>query len=302
MAGLCEGGNEPPGSLKARPGIMAYLAISDQRLPPGYLSDLDTHCINRAHNGSKQAGFCPRKTKPNLNKTQQVRLTVIITLTVVFLQPRDERVFALTESWGKIGNDDNNAFSESAMRISYKICHEIAKELKTFNEGEFIKRCLIILADELCPQQIGEVEAIRLSRRTVDHGKNSKEGVKDYCKANKDNDKDDKDHDKGHVKDNKDHHKNNKDHDKNHDKENKDQYKDQDHDKDQDHYKSHNKDNKYHDKDHAKDKKNDKGHSSDKDHDRDHNKDNKDHDKRREKDNNEHVKDRAKYNKDHYKI
>ncbi|KAJ4428567.1 hypothetical protein ANN_24611 [Periplaneta americana] len=30
--------------------------------------------------------------------------------------------------------NDNNALSESAMRISYKICHEIAKELKTFNE------------------------------------------------------------------------------------------------------------------------------------------------------------------------
>ncbi|KAJ4447147.1 hypothetical protein ANN_09148 [Periplaneta americana] len=63
--------------------------------------------------------------------------------------------------------DDNNVLSESVMKISYKICHEIAKELKTFNEGEFIKRCLIILADELCPQQVGEVQAIRLSRRTV---------------------------------------------------------------------------------------------------------------------------------------
>ncbi|KAJ4428102.1 hypothetical protein ANN_24116 [Periplaneta americana] len=63
--------------------------------------------------------------------------------------------------------DDNNALSESAMRISYKMFHEIAKELKTFNEGDFIKRCLIILADELCPQQVGEVEAIRVSRRTV---------------------------------------------------------------------------------------------------------------------------------------
>ncbi|KAJ4433295.1 hypothetical protein ANN_15554 [Periplaneta americana] len=63
--------------------------------------------------------------------------------------------------------DDNNALSESAMRISYKICHEIARELKTINEDEFSKRCLIILAGELCPQQVGEVEAIRLSRRTV---------------------------------------------------------------------------------------------------------------------------------------
>ncbi|KAJ4435055.1 hypothetical protein ANN_23629 [Periplaneta americana] len=67
-----------------------------------------------------------------------------------------------------IQHDDNNALSESVMRISYKIRHEITKELKTFNEGEFIKRCLIILADELCPQQVGEVEAIRLSRRTVE--------------------------------------------------------------------------------------------------------------------------------------
>ncbi|KAJ4443347.1 hypothetical protein ANN_05015 [Periplaneta americana] len=58
--------------------------------------------------------------------------------------------------------NDNNALSESAMRISYKICHEIAKELKTFNERNFIKRCLIILADELCPQQVREVKAIRL--------------------------------------------------------------------------------------------------------------------------------------------
>ncbi|KAJ4441399.1 hypothetical protein ANN_11254 [Periplaneta americana] len=53
------------------------------------------------------------------------------------------------------------------MTISYKICHEIAKEIEKFNEGEFIKRCLITLADELCPQQVEEVEAICLSRRTV---------------------------------------------------------------------------------------------------------------------------------------
>ncbi|KAJ4426072.1 hypothetical protein ANN_26881 [Periplaneta americana] len=67
----------------------------------------------------------------------------------------------------RMGYDDNNALSEPALRISYKICHETAKELKTFNEGEFIKRCLIVLADELCPQQVGEVGAICLSHRTV---------------------------------------------------------------------------------------------------------------------------------------
>ncbi|KAJ4452101.1 hypothetical protein ANN_03617 [Periplaneta americana] len=97
LAGLCEGGNEPPGSLKViRSGSRSVSSGSRERC-----------------------------------------------------------------------DDDNNALTESALRISYKICHEIAKELKTFNEGEFIKRCLIILADELCPQQVGEVEAICLSRRTV---------------------------------------------------------------------------------------------------------------------------------------
>ncbi|KAJ4446747.1 hypothetical protein ANN_13444 [Periplaneta americana] len=45
--------------------------------------------------------------------------------------------------------DDNNALSESAMRIGYKICHEIAKELKTFNEGKVavmrVRHCVSVL-------------------------------------------------------------------------------------------------------------------------------------------------------------
>ncbi|KAJ4446630.1 hypothetical protein ANN_13327 [Periplaneta americana] len=68
--------------------------------------------------------------------------------------------------------DDNNALSESAMRISYKICREIAKELKTFNEGAFIKRCLIIMADELCPQQ---ASYLRLAYRNDRWSESSKE-------------------------------------------------------------------------------------------------------------------------------
>ncbi|KAJ4437121.1 hypothetical protein ANN_17256 [Periplaneta americana] len=104
MAVLCEGGNEPAGSLKA----ICEIAVWTRHLIP-----------------------------------------------------------SLVLEQGERRKDDNNALSELAMRISYKICHESAEELKTFNEGEFIKRCLIILADEPCPQQVGEVEAIRLSRRTV---------------------------------------------------------------------------------------------------------------------------------------
>ncbi|KAJ4436886.1 hypothetical protein ANN_17018 [Periplaneta americana] len=63
--------------------------------------------------------------------------------------------------------DDNNTLSESAMRISYKICHEIAKELKTFNEGEFIKRCLIILADELCPHLLSKNLKVRIYKTVI---------------------------------------------------------------------------------------------------------------------------------------
>ncbi|KAJ4434329.1 hypothetical protein ANN_22886 [Periplaneta americana] len=45
------------------------------------------------------------------------------------------RLPALDQEALELRQDDNNALSESAMRISYKIFHDIAKELKTFNEG-----------------------------------------------------------------------------------------------------------------------------------------------------------------------
>ncbi|KAJ4446105.1 hypothetical protein ANN_12797 [Periplaneta americana] len=49
--------------------------------------------------------------------------------------------------------DDNNALSELAMRSSYKNLPRNCKGIENIHEGEFIKRCLIILTDELCPQE-----------------------------------------------------------------------------------------------------------------------------------------------------
>ncbi|KAJ4436684.1 hypothetical protein ANN_16815 [Periplaneta americana] len=126
MAGLCEGGNEPQGSLKASKVV-------------------NLESLNNLEELVELEKVVPRRKA----------------------SPLWPHAFSAWRTPPGALQDDNNALIESAMRISYKICHEIAKELKTFNEGNFIKRCLIILADELCPQQVGEVEAICLSRRTV---------------------------------------------------------------------------------------------------------------------------------------
>ncbi|KAJ4441168.1 hypothetical protein ANN_11019 [Periplaneta americana] len=74
-----------------------------------------------------------------------------VILTVVVCTPVPE-----FESHQLSNQDDNNALSESAMRISYKICHKIAKELKTFNEEYVIRKVqdnregvLLVCADDV---------------------------------------------------------------------------------------------------------------------------------------------------------
>ncbi|KAJ4429998.1 hypothetical protein ANN_22202 [Periplaneta americana] len=64
-----------------------------------------------------------------LKKAEYPGNSQIVMLTV--RQIKDKKHNFLTLLYPK---DDNNALSESAMRISFKICHEIAKELKTLNE------------------------------------------------------------------------------------------------------------------------------------------------------------------------
>lgn len=55
----------------------------------------------------------------------------------------------------------------NVVRVSYRIAEHIAKNMKSFNEGEFIKDCLIIAAEEVCPNLIPAFQLLSLSRNTV---------------------------------------------------------------------------------------------------------------------------------------
>lgn len=53
------------------------------------------------------------------------------------------------------------------MRASFKVSHLIAAEGKPFTEGEFVKRCILAVVEELMPEKKKLCEEISLSRRTV---------------------------------------------------------------------------------------------------------------------------------------
>lgn len=53
------------------------------------------------------------------------------------------------------------------MYVSYKIAHLIARESRPFNIGPFVKQCLEIAAETVCPDNINKFKSISLSPRTV---------------------------------------------------------------------------------------------------------------------------------------
>ena len=57
--------------------------------------------------------------------------------------------------------------NEKALRNSFLIAHRIAKKIKTYSDGDFMKECLIDVAQEICPKMVSEIQKISLSRWTV---------------------------------------------------------------------------------------------------------------------------------------
>ena len=57
--------------------------------------------------------------------------------------------------------------TEKSVRASYAICGELAKQMKPFTEGEFIKKCMILGAENVCPEMVAKLTNISLSRNTV---------------------------------------------------------------------------------------------------------------------------------------
>ena len=57
--------------------------------------------------------------------------------------------------------------NEKIVQVSYELSELIAKEMKPFSDGEFVKKCLLTAANTLFPDKSNLVSSISLSRHTV---------------------------------------------------------------------------------------------------------------------------------------
>lgn len=53
------------------------------------------------------------------------------------------------------------------MRASFRIAHLIARELRPFTTGPFVKECLEVASESVCPLSTPQFNAICLSRHTI---------------------------------------------------------------------------------------------------------------------------------------
>ncbi|XP_029043251.1 general transcription factor II-I repeat domain-containing protein 2-like isoform X1 [Osmia bicornis bicornis] len=63
--------------------------------------------------------------------------------------------------------DEDNLCSDAAARLTFEIALEIAKTSCSYAEGEFIKKCLLIAAGQLCPPQVRTFKTINLSNKII---------------------------------------------------------------------------------------------------------------------------------------
>ena len=57
--------------------------------------------------------------------------------------------------------------ADNLLRASYIVSEKIAKHSKNYSDGEFVKDCLIVVAECLCPEKKNDFDNICLSRRTI---------------------------------------------------------------------------------------------------------------------------------------
>ncbi|KAL4101254.1 hypothetical protein QTP88_021274 [Uroleucon formosanum] len=75
----------------------------------------------------------------------------------------------------------------STVCATYRVAQLIAKESKSFSDGEFVKKCMLYVIDEICPENKCLFEQVSLSRQTIirrieDLGLNLFEQVQDRVK------------------------------------------------------------------------------------------------------------------------
>ncbi|XP_061765856.1 general transcription factor II-I repeat domain-containing protein 2-like [Nerophis ophidion] len=57
--------------------------------------------------------------------------------------------------------------NEAAVKASYIVAEEIPKSTRPFNEGEFVKKCMLKICDQLCPEKKQAFSNVSLSRNTI---------------------------------------------------------------------------------------------------------------------------------------
>lgn len=57
--------------------------------------------------------------------------------------------------------------SSDVVEASFLVSKEIAQNSKSFSDGEFVKKCLLVVVQKLCPDKLKLFESVSLSRRTV---------------------------------------------------------------------------------------------------------------------------------------
>ena len=57
--------------------------------------------------------------------------------------------------------------NEKTVRCSFLIAQTIAQTMKPYSEGDFVKKCLTDVAEEMCPKMVQEFEKTSLLRWTI---------------------------------------------------------------------------------------------------------------------------------------
>lgn len=80
---------------------------------------------------------------------------------------RANRLLELKERNEPQTTSNTQSMAQKRNHASYLVAWEIAKSCKAFQEGEFLKTCMIKIAQVLCPQEVPNFENLHLSRQTI---------------------------------------------------------------------------------------------------------------------------------------
>ena len=56
---------------------------------------------------------------------------------------------------------------KASIHASYRVAYNVAKHSKSFSNGEFFKKCMLDVTDQVCPEHRQKLEEVSLSRKTV---------------------------------------------------------------------------------------------------------------------------------------